>query len=309
MPGSIQISDSNGNLAAFAQGSGARAAAPAIGVAQSDYLGFVQMIQRYLPSTTCTSNTAAGSSVSVTVGSTANMFAGQLCLVDSTGTNPEWAEVQSVTSATVVVFAKLLSAHTGTFTIVPHSVDMAKWCPGAPGVAQVSSDGQKATYRAAGTGLTFYSTAAAVLVEIQGSATKTVRIKKIDIWGQAGTKFFTELQLLRSTGLSGSGTPVAANIGKHDLLNDPTATAVINSYAAAATYGAGHLLIGAKPLSLTPPAAAASGPFMTSWDFCRSADKALIVRGTGDVIQVYNTITGLGTATFGFEVEWEEDAS
>ena len=172
----------------------------------------------------------------------------------------------------------------------------------------VSSDGGKPTYGAGGNGLTLYSTAAAVLVEIQGSATKTVRIKRIGIWGQAGTKFYTELQLLRSTTISGSGTPVAASLNPYDI-NDPVATAVVNSYAAAATFGTGHLLLGAKPLSISPPAAGAVGPVETIWDFATREDKALILRGVGDVIQIYNTITGLGTATFGFEVEWEEDNS
>lgn len=170
----------------------------------------------------------------------------------------------------------------------------------------VSSDARNATYRAGATGLTLYSTAAAVLLEIQGSATKTIRIKKISIWGQAGTKFFTELTLERSTTIGG-GTPVAAALGKHDV-NDPTATAVVNSYAAASTAGTGHAVLGAKVLTVAPPAAGmAANPAV--WDFSRNQDKALIVRGTSDVIQVINQITGLGTGTFGFEIEWEEDAS
>lgn len=183
----------------------------------------------------------------------------------------------------------------------------AALAPGSVGSLLVSSDGYKNTYRAGGTGLTLYSTAAAVLLEIQGSASATVRVKKIELWAQAATKFFTELQLLRSTGLSGSGTPVPAVNGQHDT-SDPVATAVVNSYAAAATFGAGHLLIGGKVLSVGAPAAT-NIAVSSSWNFSRNQDKALILRGTGDVIQVYNTVTGLGTGTFGFEIEWEEDNS
>ena len=69
---------------------------------------------------------------------------------------------------------------------------------GNSGALLVSSDQTKA--RSAGQ--TLYSTAAAVLVEIVGSATKTVRVKKIVVWGQCATKFFTELELLRSTSVS-----------------------------------------------------------------------------------------------------------
>ena len=168
---------------------------------------------------------------------------------------------------------------------------------------QVSSDGTTATYRAGGFALTFYSTAAAVLVEIVGSATKTVRIKKITLWGQAATKFYAELTLLRCTGASG-GTPVVAAIGKHDK-NDAAATAVVNSYAAAATAGAGNAVIGAGVLNMSVPSATMAA-FEKTWDFCRSQDKALILRGTGDVLEVFNNTTGFGAGTFGFEVEWEE---
>lgn len=182
----------------------------------------------------------------------------------------------------------------------------AALAPGSIGSLLVSSDGYKNTYRAAGTGLVLYSTAAAVLLEIQGSATATVRVKKIELWGQAATKFFTELQLLRSTTIGG-GTPVPAVAGQHDPA-DPVATAVVNSYAAASTFGTGHILTGAKVLSTQAPAAT-NDAVPARWDFSRNADKALIIRGIADVIQVYNTITGLGSGTFGFEIEWEEDNS
>lgn len=178
--------------------------------------------------------------------------------------------------------------------------------PGSNPLA-VSSDNAKPTYRAGGVGLTLYSAAANVLLEIQGSATKTIRVKRISLWGQAGTKFYTELQLLRSTTIAATGTPVPAALGQHDV-NDAAASAVVNSYAGAATYGTGHQLIGGAPFPLAAPSATAQ-IVATGWDFSRSQDKALILRGTADVIQVYQAILTLGTATFGFEIEWEEDNS
>lgn len=179
----------------------------------------------------------------------------------------------------------------------------------APGALawQVSSDGQKPTYRAGAVAQTLYSTAAAVLLEIQGSATKTVRIKKITIWAQAGTKFYSELTLLRCTAVSASGSPVVANLGKHDTA-DAAATAVINNYAAAALAGTGHAVIGAAVLAVSPPTAGLN-PVPTVWDFSRNQDKAMVLRGIADVLQIFNNTTVLGTATFGWEAEWEEDAS
>lgn len=175
----------------------------------------------------------------------------------------------------------------------------------------VSSDSGKPTYGASGNTLTLYSTAAAVLFEIQGSATKTVRIKRISLWGQLtapATKFFTEVQLIRATSVAATGIPVVAALVPFDK-NDPAATAVVNSYAGAATLGTGPLVINAKPVALTAPAAGAVGPIESVWHFSTRQDKALILRGTADVIQVYNTILTLGTGTFGFAVQFEEDNS
>lgn len=199
---------------------------------------------------------------------------------------------------------------TGNFapnTIVTDSAgNRALMAPGGEGAQLVSSDGTKATYRSGAVAQTLYSTGAAVLVEIVGSATKTVRIKKITLWAQAGTKFFTELTLLRCTGVSG-GTPTVAAIGKHDK-NDAAATAVVNYYTAAAAAGAGSVVTGAGALSVAIPSA--TMPMLEkTWDFSRSQDKAMILRGTGDVLEVFNNVTGLGTATFGFEAEFEEDNS
>lgn len=174
------------------------------------------------------------------------------------------------------------------------------------GRLMVATEPRKCTYRAGQTGLTFFSTSAAVLCEIKGSATMTVRIKKITLWGQAATKFYTELQLLRCTGVS-AGTPTVSNNGKHDI-NDPAATAVVNYYTTAAAQGAGAAIIGAQPLTMTPPSATLE-MLITQWNFAANDDKPLILRGAGDVLEIYNSITGFGAGTWGFEIEWEEDNS
>lgn len=174
----------------------------------------------------------------------------------------------------------------------------------------VSSDGGKPTYRASAFAQTWYSTAAAVIVEIQGSATKTIRVKQILLWLAGNTgKFYSDLTLIRAGGLSASGTPTAATIGKHDTF-DPTATAVINYYTAAATVGTGNATIGGTVMYGGVSTATFIGAPPAGWNFTRSQDKALILRGTTDVIQVFNnTLTFTGSPVYGFEVEWEEDNS
>jgi hypothetical protein len=211
-------------------------------------------------------------------------------------------------SSISITFAAVgaLFSHTQPFAIQAFQENMPRQAPGTTGVALVSSDGVKPTYRSGAVAQTFYSGAAAVLVEIVGSASKTVRVKKITLWGQAATKFYAELTLLRCTAVS-AGTPNVPAIGKHDK-NDANATAVVNNYTAAATAGAGSVVSGARSLSMVVPSATA-GMVPTIFDFCQNQDKAEILRGTGDVLQIFNNTTGFGSGSYGYEVVLEEDAS
>jgi len=170
----------------------------------------------------------------------------------------------------------------------------------------VTEEHIKPTFRAAAVAQTFYSTAAAVILEIVGSATMTVRVKKILLWAQCATKFFAELTIGRATAAS-AGTAAALTAGKMDV-NDPSATATINVYTAAAASGTGFAAFDARILGIAPPSASMIAQ-PAIWDFCLNNDKPLILRGTGDVIEIYNNTTGLGTGTFGAMVEWEEDNS
>jgi hypothetical protein len=185
--------------------------------------------------------------------------------------------------------------------------NFAVMAPGGEGAQLTSSDGTKATYRTGGSGITLYSVAAAVLLEIIGSATKTVRVKKIRLWAESSSAVaFGQLTLLRCTGAS-AGTPAAVTPGKHDI-NDPAPTAIVNTYAAAATAGAGHAVMGGAPLGVGY-AADNIAPLVAEWNFATNQDKALILRGATDIVEVFNNTTTLGTTTYGFEIEWEEDSS
>lgn len=173
-----------------------------------------------------------------------------------------------------------------------------------------SSDGAKPTYRAAGFGQVLYSTAAAVVLEIVGSATRTVRVKRIALWLAGNTgKFYADLTLLRATTVSGTGVAVVPVIGKHDTMS-PTATAVINNYVAAATSGTGAAVLGGTVLYGGVSTATFIGAPPAGWNFSKQQDQALVLRGAADVIQIYNnTLSFTGSPVYGFEVEWEEDLS
>jgi hypothetical protein len=170
----------------------------------------------------------------------------------------------------------------------------------------VTEEHLKPTFRYCAVAQTFYSTAAAVLLEIIGSATKTIRVKKILLWSQCATKFYAELTIGRATAAS-AGTPAALTAGKMDI-NDAAASATVNIYTAAAASGTGFAAFDARIMGISPPSASMIAQPVI-WDFCLNNDKPLILRGTGDVIEVYNNTTGLGAGTFGCMVETEEDNS
>jgi hypothetical protein len=166
----------------------------------------------------------------------------------------------------------------------------------------VSEQGLGNRYRSGAITQTLYSAAAAVLVEVVGSATKLVRVKKVALFAQAGTKFYAELTLGRATTVSGTGSANVATIGALTK-GDPTATAVVNNYAAAATTGTGFSAFDAQWLNVAPPAA---GMLVSPcvWDFGTSG---FVLSGVADILQIVNNTLTLGTATYGFGVEFTEE--
>jgi hypothetical protein len=177
----------------------------------------------------------------------------------------------------------------------------------ATGRLLVTEESNKYAYRAVCVTQTLYSTAAAVLFEMTGSATMTIRIKKILMWAQAATKFFAELTLGRATAISASGGQAAMTAGKMDK-NFPSATATVQNYTAAAVAGAGFTAFDGRIVGCAAPSASMIAQ-PAEWDWCLNNDSPLILRGTGDVIEIMNNTLTLGTGTYGCMVEWEEDNS
>ena len=145
------------------------------------------------------------------------------------------------------------------------------------GRVQITEEGLKYCYRACTIAQSLFSTSTAVLVEIVGSASMTIRIKKITVWGQAATKFYAELTLGRATNVSGSGGATALTPGKNDK-NDPAATATINYYTAAASSGPGFAVMGGKIVGVAAPSASMiAQPCI--WDFCINNENPLSFAG------------------------------
>jgi hypothetical protein len=186
-----------------------------------------------------------------------------------------------------------------------------QFVPDNTGRVLCTEESNKASFRAVAVTQTFYSTAAAVLFEMCGSATTTVRVKKILMWGNCATKFYCELTLGRATAQSSSYASITSMTpGKHDknLAASGIAAGGLGTYQVAAPSGTGYTAFDGRILGITPPSATMWAQ-PCEWDWCLNNDGPMILRGTGDVLEIYNNTTGLGAGTFGCMVEWEEDNS
>ncbi|MGZ5028998.1 MAG: hypothetical protein ACXWAT_00855 [Methylobacter sp.] len=189
------------------------------------------------------------------------------------------------------------------------NLDRARGAPGTVGVQAVSSDGTKATYRYAMPDFTPVATPTDILV-IQGSATKTIRIKRIAVYGESTAAGSMGVQLVRrsTAGTLGSAVLTAVTAGKHDT-GDGAATAVISTVGTAnyTTLGTSAGVMGAALLTFGNAGAVQSG---VVWDYSTRNDKAIILRGATDFLCI--NMNGDAVPTGGkvyFDIETEEDNS
>ncbi len=160
------------------------------------------------------------------------------------------------------------------------------------------------------------ATNAVTLISIQGSATKTVRVKRIWIGGVSTAVSQSIYQLVRTSALGAGGTTVSPTAAKMDSSN-AAATAVVSHYTT--TLKATGTAVGG-PISMsnvqtgvvTTPATLALG--FGQYIFPESgvlAGPPLVLRGTADYIEVQNVTPaslGAGTVLF-YSIELEEDNS
>lgn len=183
---------------------------------------------------------------------------------------------------------------------------------GSPGATLVSSDGYKATYRYAVQAFSMVATPTCFLL-IQGSATKTIRIKLVKIGGVATAAGNMQCQASRWSSAGTIGTAVLTGITavKHDG-NDAGASAVVSTVGTAnyTTQGTGYAtILSADRIQFS---AAGSGLVFNPviLDFSTRQDKAFVLRGTSD----FFALSGNGSAipaggVIDITVETEEDAS
>lgn len=158
-------------------------------------------------------------------------------------------------------------------------------------------------------------TAAVTIITVTGSATKTVRVKRIAISGVSTALSASVFQLQRTSALGAGGTLVAPTVGKLDSGTVAAATAVVNHWTttlkATGTAVGGPLSMWQQNTSTVTTPTVAVLPTQTVFPENGQAGSAIVLRGVADILEVQNvTPTNLGAGTvLAYVVEWEEDGS
>lgn len=233
------------------------------------------------------------------IGNSASQGGGAIGIVSSGGA--------TIDAATIAAIAPTRTLHWSVYqTTVPALTagqSVAAQCD-STGSQYVATAGRKATYAAA-TGATA-TAGTGVVLQITGSATKTVRITRIHVVGFAATAAQATFKLQRTSVAATAGTSAALTAGKADT-NDGAATAVVTHWTA--TGGTTGTTVGGPYISdsvwlpSSTFAAATGSESDRGWTFGEKA-KELTLRGTSDLM----TLTCSGTlASSQVWVEWTEE--
>ena len=179
----------------------------------------------------------------------------------------------------------------------------------------VSLDSGRQVYRASAN-FTPQPTAAVTIISLQGSATKTVRVKRVMLGGVSTAVSASVFQILRTTALGVGGTTVSPTIALMDT-GSAAATAVASHYTttlkATGTGASGPLVtrqVGTNVV--TTPATAWIEPLAPLFpEAGMPVGQAIVLRGVAQFMEIQNvTPINLGAGTvLSYIIEWEEDAS
>lgn len=159
------------------------------------------------------------------------------------------------------------------------------------------------------------ATAAVTLVSVTGSATKTVRIRRILIGGVSTANAQSIFALQRTTALGAGGTTVTPTVAKLDSGTVAASTAVVSHYTAtlkaAGTASGGPLATFQVFTNVVTTPTLTPAQVMAFPELGAPIGSAIVLRGTGDFLELQNvTPTNLSSGTVLFyTIEWAEDAS
>lgn len=169
-----------------------------------------------------------------------------------------------------------------------------------------------AVYRASAT-FTPQATGAVTLITIKGSATKTVRIRRILLGGVSTANATIPAALQRTSALGAGGTEVNPTVAELDT-SSASATAVVAHWTT--TLKAAGTAVGGPLSSFRLYTSVVTTPtvqpaIMQIFPETGGGGQAIVLRGTSDFLEIQNTNAGnLSAATvLDYTIEWVEDAS
>lgn len=165
-------------------------------------------------------------------------------------------------------------------------------------------DGVSKTYSASITGLVV-AAAATDFIMITGSATKTIRITKIEVIGTATGDIVTDITVIKRSTLNEEGTSTTLTSVPHDSSDEP-ATSVIKAYTVNSKKlgtSVGDIISHKLFLSTSK-----TQPYALKMLFGDRASKAIVLRGADQCLCLnYNGNTNAGNA-ISISVEFIEDS-
>lgn len=178
----------------------------------------------------------------------------------------------------------------------------------------VSLDSNQQVYRASAS-FTPQATAAVTVISIAGSASKTVRIRRILLGGSATALSSTLFILQRSSALGAGGTAVPPTVAKLDT-QSATAVALVNHYTTtlkAAGTGVGGPLSSFQlfQTTVTTPTVAYAEPLLCFPERGAQGGQSIVLRGAADFLEIQNANGGnlAAGSILQYMIEWVEDAS
>lgn len=169
------------------------------------------------------------------------------------------------------------------------------------GVLSIDSESVKATYSF--TNAYNIATAANLILQLQGSASKTIRLKLVEISATNATPGQIQARLVRYSTAATGGTAVAGTPRLHDT-NDAAATAVIATYIADPTAGTS---VGNLANGFLTTGNGSTAPTLLRFEYGTRNDKAAVLRGTSDFFGInMAALPAAGTAVI-VRLEWTEE--
>jgi hypothetical protein len=186
---------------------------------------------------------------------------------------------------------------------------------GSNNIPLAALDSTRAYYRASASFVPV-TASALVLFQVQGSASKTVRITRVTMSGSAATAIATMVAYTQRTSTAGiTGTPVNPTIAKLDT-GSAAATAVVTHYTTAAqtvgTLIGGPLSFFQMLLTITAIPTVSFSPMQTVFpEGGAPIGQAIVLRGTAEYFNVVNSAPAsfANAPVLQYTVEWIEDGS